>query len=225
MFITKPLIWCLCLVALLCTSCFEVIEDITVKKDGSGAMKLTVNFSQSRTKIAALMVMDSVHGRKVPDRAEIEAKMQEAAAKLRTMNGISNVTQQTDFNNYIATISFSFRNTADINNLTKKLLAEYDVNTNIAATYAYDQGKATFTRDYKHSGEVKEQFNKLKDRDKEILKAASYISIFRFEQTVSSYSNQAARLAKNQLAVMQRLPLYDLVSGKADISNQIQLSR
>ena len=225
MFIKKPLIILLLLLSVCCSSCFEVIEDVTVKKDGSGNMKLTLNFSQSKTKIATILMMDSIRGHKVPGRGEIEERMQEAAAKLKTMKGISNVTQQTDFNNYIATISFSFRNTSDINNLTKKLLDEYEVNSNIAATYSYDQEKAKFTRDYKNSNEVKAQFDKMKERDKEVLKAASYISIFRFENVISSYSNQASRLAKNQQAIMQRLPLYDLVSGKADISNQIQLSK
>jgi hypothetical protein len=225
MSIRIPFIALCVLLSICCTSCFEVIEDISIKKDGSGNMKLTLNFSQSKTKIAAMMLMDSVQGHKVPGRSEIEESMQEAVAKLKTMKGISNVTQQTDFNNYIATISFSFKNTADINNLTKKLLGEYNVNTNIAATYAYDPEKAKFTRTYQHSKEVKEQFSKMKERDKEILRSASYISIFRFEEAISSYSNQAAKLSKNQQAVMQRMPLYDLASGKADITNQIQLSR
>lgn len=220
-----PFMVCLLLLAIFCTSCFEVIEDVSVKKDGSGNMKLTLNFSQSKTKIAAIMMMDSIRGHKVPGRNEIEEKMQEAVDKLKMMKGISNVTQQTDFNNFVATISFAFRNTADINNLTKKLLEEYEVNSNLAASYTYSQEKATFSRIYKHSSEVKEQFSKLKERDKEILRSASYISIFRFDNTVASFSNPAAKLSKNQQAVMQRIPLYDLASGKADISNQIQLSK
>jgi hypothetical protein len=225
MFRNAQVVLCLFMFPFLFSSCFEVIEDVTVKRDGTGSMKLTVNFSQSQTKIAAIMMMDSIQGLKVPSRNEIQEQMEQAAARLRTMKGISNVSQSADFTNFIASISFSFKNVADVNNLVKELLDEYNVKTKLSATYHYDQQDARFTRAYNYSADVREQFNKLKDRDRDILRSASYISIFRFDNTISSYSNQAARMSKNQQAIMQRFPLSDLASGKADISNQIQLSR
>lgn len=225
MLIRKALILCLTLMPLLLTSCFEVIEDVTIKKDGSGNMLLTLNFSQSRTKLAAIMMMDSIQGHKVPDRTEITEQLQQVADWLRTVKGISNISQSTDFNDYVATIRFSFRQVSDINNITSKILEQYKVKTKLSATYAYDQQNVKFTRHYNYSNEVKEQFDKLKERDKDILRAANYISIFRFEDAIESFSNQGAKLSRNQHALMQRFPLSDLVSGKADISNQIQLSK
>jgi len=213
------------IISVLLSSCFEIIEDVTVKKDGSGSMKLTLNFSQSKTKIGAIMLMDSINGYKVPSRNEIEDQIEQAAAKLRTMKGISNVSQTVDFTNFIASINFSFRNVADVNNLVKELLAEANVKTSIPLTYRYNREEARFSKDYTFSPDVKEQYNKLKERDREVFRSASYISILRFENTISSFSNQGAKMSKNQLAIMQRLPVADLVSGKANISNQIQLSR
>ena len=213
------------IISVLLSSCFEIIEDVTVKKDGSGNMKLTLNFSQSKTKIGAIMLMDSINGYKVPGRKEIEDQIEQAAARLRTMKGISNVSHTVDFTNFIASINFSFRNVADVNNLVKELLAEADVKTKIPLSYRYNRDEARFSKDYTFSPDVKEQYNKLKERDKEVFRSASYISILRFENTISSFSNQGAKMSKNQLAIMQRLPVSDLVNGKADISNQIQLSK
>jgi len=225
MFIKRMFIPCLSALCFLLTSCFEVVEDVSIKKDGSGTMKLTLNFSQSKTKLAAIMMMDSIQGHKVPDRNEIEEQVTMAAEWLKTVKGLSNITQRVDFENYVATISFAFRNVSDVNNIQKRLLDEYKVRTKLSATYNYDQEHAKFSRAYSYGADLKEQYNKLKERDKEVLKAASYISIFRFEQTISNYTNQTAKVSKNQLAIMQRFPLTDLISGKADISNQIQLSR
>lgn len=213
------------IISVLLSSCFEVIEDVTVKKDGTGRMKLTVNLSQSKTKIGAIMLMDSIQGYKVPGRNEIEEQMEQAVARLRTMKGISNVSHTVDFTNFIASINFSFRNVTDVNGLVKELLDEYKVKTKIPVTYRYDREDARFSREYTYSTDVKEQYNKLKERDKEVFRSASFISILRFENPISSYSNQGAKMSKNQQAIMQRLPLSDLVSGKTDISNHIQLSR
>jgi hypothetical protein len=213
------------IISVLLSSCFEVIEDVTVKKDGTGSMKLTVNLSQSKTKIGAIMLMDSIQGYKVPDRNEIEEQMEQAVARLRTMKGISNVSHTVDFTNFIASINFSFRNVTDVNGLVKELLDEYKVKTKIPVTYHYDREDARFSRDYTYSADVKEQYTRLKERDKEVFRSASFISILRFENPISSYSNQGAKMSKNQQAIMQRLPLSDLVSGKTDISNHIQLSR
>lgn len=222
---TKRFIATLFVLSVLLSSCFEIIEDVTVKKDGTGTMKLTVNFSQSKTKIGAIMMMDTIHGYKVPSRNEIEEQMEQATARLRTVKGISNVSHTVDFTNFIASINFSFKNVTDVNNLVRELLDEYKVKTRIPFAYHYDREAAKFTREYTPSADAREQFNKLKDRDKEVFRSASYIGILRFENTINNYSNQGAKMSKNQQAIMQRLPLLDLVSGKADISNQIQLSR
>ena len=41
------------------TSCFEIVEDISFKKDGSGVLKLILNLSQSKNEINTLMKLDS----------------------------------------------------------------------------------------------------------------------------------------------------------------------
>jgi hypothetical protein len=215
----------LLLLPLFLTSCFEVIEEITMGKDGSGTMSLTVNFSQSKTKIAAIMLMDSIRGYKVPGKLEIQQEMDKTVAQLSKMPGISNVKSNVDFTNFVADIHFSFKDVADVNHLSKTLLEQYKVkNTNIP-TYSYDKENALFSRSYSTSGDVKKQFNQLKDKDKEILKAAGYVSILRFDTPITSYSNKLAHISKNQQAIIQRLVIPDLINGRANISNQVQLSK
>lgn len=48
---------------LLCfSSCFQVIEEINLTKAGSGTVNLTLNLSASKTKVASVMLMDSIQG-------------------------------------------------------------------------------------------------------------------------------------------------------------------
>jgi hypothetical protein len=211
------------LIPIFFSSCFEVIEEMTMAKDGTGTMRLTVNFSQSKTKIAAIMLMDSIRGYKVPDKQEIQQEMDKTVAQLSKMPGISNVKSTTDFTNFIADIRFSFQDVEDVNHLIKTLLEEHKVKAANIPTYSYDKEDARFSRDYSSSGDVKKQFNQLKD--KEIFSTAAYVSILRFENTISSCSNKLARISKNQQAIIQRLAIPDLVNGRANISNQIQLSK
>lgn len=225
MFKNKLLVVCLFAIPVFFSSCFEVIEEITIGKDGTGNMTLTVNFSQSKTRIAAIMLIDSINGYKVPRKQEIQQEIEKTVAQLNSIPGITNVKSNADFSNFIATISFSFKDVKDVNNLIKDLLEQYKVKSTNVPTYNYNKTNALFTREYNSSGEVREQFSQLKDRDKEIFKAAAYISILRFEQTIASYSNKLARISKNQQAIIQRLSIPDLIYGRANISNQVQLSK
>jgi hypothetical protein len=188
-------------------------------------MVLTVNFSQSKTRIAAIMLMDSIHGYKVPDKQEIKQEIDKTVAQLSRMPGISNVKSTADFTNFVADIRFSFKDISDVNHLIKALLEQYKVkNTNIP-TYNYNKEDALFTRVYSYSNDVRAQFNQLKDRDKEIFSTAAYVSILRFETIITSYSNKLTRISKNQRAIIQRVAIPDLISGRDNISNQIQLSK
>jgi hypothetical protein len=225
MLLNKSFTFCLLLLSLCLCSCFEVVEDMTVTKNGSGTMKLTINMSQSKTKLAAIMLMDSIRGNKVPEPAEIRRELDKTTAQLERMPGISNVKNSLDLNDFVVSISFSFTKAEDVNQLMKSLLTQYNVQNAPVVNYHYSEQDARFSKDYKYSGAVKEQYNKLNTKDKEIFSPATYISIYRFELPVSDYSNKQAKVSKNQLALMQRCQILDLINGKTNISNQVQLSK
>ncbi|PSK94347.1 hypothetical protein [Taibaiella chishuiensis] len=212
-------------IPLLCSSCFEIIEEITMKADGSGDMVLTVNLSQSKTKVASILLMDSINGYKVPDRKTIQREIDEAVARLKKMPGISNVKSTTDFNNYIASISFSFKEVANVNNITKNILEAQKVKATNVSTYTYNKSTATFARDYKYYASAKAEYNKLKKEDKEIFQTATYTSICRFPAAISRHSNTLAKVSKSQKAIMQKCSVLDLINGRVSVSNQIQLAK
>ncbi|RZL34790.1 MAG: hypothetical protein EOO96_08615 [Pedobacter sp.] len=209
-----------CLIPLL-SSCFQVIEEITLRNDGTGDVLLTINLSQSKTKVASIMLLDSVQGYKVPSKQKIQQELNDAVAYLRKTEGISNVKSTSDFNNFIATISFTFKDVANINNITKNILAKQKIKATNTSSYSYNKTTKVFSRKYQPVATAKTEFNKLKSQDKAVFNGANYTSIYRFEFTVTSTSNPASNLSKSKKAVMLKSSVMDLINGKINVSNQI----
>ncbi|MEM1220975.1 MAG: hypothetical protein AAGH79_18785, partial [Bacteroidota bacterium] len=64
------------LVSFLLTGCFEIKEQVHLKKDGTGRVTLTMNLSESKVNVANYLKMGEVNGIKIPDIREIEAEFQ-----------------------------------------------------------------------------------------------------------------------------------------------------
>ncbi|HWK98374.1 MAG TPA: hypothetical protein VNQ55_00440 [Parapedobacter sp.] len=207
------------------SSCFQVIEEITVNSDGSGTLMLTANLSQSRSKLASVMLLDSVNGHKVPSRQEIQEKMEEASNTLRAVKGISKVSHSVDFDKYILNIRFSFENVSNLNDITALIFNKLDVKTTDNSSYSYHPQSKTFTRHYAPNPQAKSEYQKLKQVDKAIFEGATYTNIYRFEHSVIKQSNSKAKVAASRRAVMLQCGVLDLIEGKINISNNIQLAQ
>ena len=207
------------------SSCFEVVEEINLRNDGTGDVILTINLSQSKTKVASVMLLDSVQGYKVPSKQKIQNELAEAVAYLKKSEGISNVKSSSDFTNYIATISFTFKDVSNINNITRNILAKQKIKATNTSSYSFNKATKTFVRKYQPVTTAKSEFNKLKNQDKAVFNGAMYTSIYRFESPVTNVTNLASNLSKTKKAVMLKSSITNLINGKVNVSNQIQLSK
>ncbi len=206
------------------SSCFEVIEEINLKNNGSGNATITLNLSKSKTKVASIMLLDSIKGYKVPTKQKIQQELSEVVDYLKKTEGISNVKKTLDLENYIASVSFFFKDISNINNVNKNVLKKLKIKPVNNSSYTYSPSKNIFTRNYEYTNEASVQYKKLKGDVKNIFKDAFYTSIYRFENQITSYNNKAATVSKSKKAIMLKAPVLDLINGKANISNTIQLS-
>ncbi|WP_257670122.1 hypothetical protein [Parapedobacter tibetensis] len=211
-------------ICLMFHSCFQIIEEISVQPNGSGTVVLTANLSQSRSKLASVMLLDSINGHKIPSKQDIRSEMEEAVKILRGMKGISQVSHTMDFDKYIATIRFSFAQVANLNDITTIIFEKLKVKSANNSAYTYHTVSKTFNRHYSYEAKAKSEYNKLKSADKEIFQNAMYTSIYRFDDTVLKQSNGNAKISASKKAVMLQCPILDLIDGKINISNNIQLS-
>ncbi len=209
---------------LIFQSCFEIVEEVFLKNDGTGNFQLTLNLSKSKTKLSSILQMKTINGHDVPTKNQIKNKITTVENAFAKTDGISNVKTTTDFDNYIFAISGNFKNITQLNNAVKNIIDKGNLDKRfIEKSYAYDATAKKFERLNKIS--LKEDYKKMSNADKEIFADAYYTAIYKFESAVNTTSNSDAKISGSKKAVMLRLNALDVVTNKKSIENKIQLNK
>jgi hypothetical protein len=205
---------------LFLTSCFDIVDKANVKADGSGEYTIILNASKSKTRLASIAKMETINGKKVPKKSEIEAKINEAARIFKATPGISNVKTSMDFDNYIIKLSCNFKKIENINAGLEQLKAK-NILSKIIPTQIYSQSveKKTFTRNKINT--FKNDYDKMSKADKEIFNDAKYTSVLQFENMIKSQTNNSYLLSPNKKAVKLEANVLDFILQKKQIQNNI----
>ena len=210
----------LCIPLLFLTSCFDILDKVNVKADGTGEYTIILNASKSKTRLASISKMETINGKKVPKKTEIENKINEAARIFKGTPGISNVKTSMDFDNYIIKLSCSFKKIENINAGLEKLKAQ-KILGKMVPTQVYSQNleKKTLIRNKVNT--FKADYDKMSKADKEVVTDAKYTSIMKFETPVKSQSNTTYVLSPNKKALKLEADILDVILQKKQIQNTI----
>ena len=207
---------------LFLVSCFDILDKVNVKADGSGEYSLILNASKSKTRLASISKMETINGKKVPKKGEIEAKINETARIFKSVPGISNVKTSMDFDNYIIKLSCNFKKIENINAGLDQLKAKNILGKMVPTQiYSHNSAKKIFTRNKINT--FKSDYDKLSAADKEVFNNAKYTSVLQFENTVKSQSNSAYQLSPNKKAMKLEGNILDFILQKKQIQNNIIL--
>ena len=207
---------------LFLVSCFDILDKVNVKADGSGEYSLILNASKSKTRLASISKMETINGKKVPKKSEIEAKINEAARIFKSVPGISNVKTSMDFDNYIIKLSCNFKKIENINAGLDQLKAKNILGKMVPTQiYNHNSAKKIFTRNKINT--FKSDYDKLSAADKEVFNNAKYTSVLQFENIVKSQSNSAYQLSPNKKAMKLEGNILDFILQKKQIQNNIIL--
>jgi len=205
-------------------SCFEIIEQVFLKADGSGDFQLVLNMSKSKTRLNSIIKMKNINGHDVPSKEEIKSKIADIEKTLGKTAGISNVRSTADFDNFIISISCNFNKVTQINNGVKNIyLKENPKGKASERVFEYDPTGNVFTRLNLFS--FKDEYKKLSNADKEVFTTANYTSIFKFEKSVAAASNKETKISPSKKAVMLKLNALDIITEKRSIENKITLTK
>ncbi|MDX1445439.1 hypothetical protein [Lishizhenia sp.] len=201
----------------LLTSCFELIEDLTLNKNGSGSLKVKLNMSASATKLKGIMALDSLDGKRVPSKTDILDTLEKYKDLLEKEPGISGVTASMDFDYFVFNLSLKFDSIVALEHVVEKYAKE-------EGDYAWmSWEKGVFQR--KSMAMLNPVIKKIKAKDREKLKEASYVSITRFpDGEVTEMSNPGAILAANKKAVMQRFNVWEILDDPDQVKNRIEVN-
>jgi hypothetical protein len=208
---------------LLFQSCFEIIEQVFIKNDGSGNFQLVINLSKSKTRVNSIMKMKTVNGHDVPTKAEISEKVAAIEKTIAGTAGISNVKTNLDFTNYIATLTCDFSKVAQLNTVVKNINDKEKGKQKIEKSFDLDAATNMFSRLNKF--QFREDYNKMSNADKEIFSGANYTAIYKFEKPVAQVSNKDANVSPSKKAVMLKLNVLDIITNKKSIENKITITK
>jgi hypothetical protein len=215
------LLGCICCLSL--SSCFELIEQLEFKKNGTGNLQVVLNMSRSRTRINSILKMKSINGRDVPSKAEISNRVTDLERTIAGIPGITQAKSTIDFENYIITLRCNFTQVQQLNSIAKKIREKENTPAPVGneQVYAYNAAAKMFSRINKYF--VKKDYEKLSNADKEVFATAEYTALYKFEQNVSSTTNKDSRISANKKAVMLKHPMLDIINNKKTIENNIIL--
>ncbi|CAI2765968.1 hypothetical protein ACHRVW_01350 [Flavobacterium collinsii] len=207
----KFLALCCCL---LLTSCFEITERIKHHDDQSGEYTLMVDFSKSWFKTKSAMWMEEVDGVKIPNEQEITKKLEDFKAKALKIDGITNVTTKTDFDQYVFIIKLNYAN-------LKALNAVVNTINNQSNQIHFSSNARSFERTASYP--VPEKI--VKDpKKKEDLEAASITAIYTFDKDVQAVANPNSKISQNKKTVFLKQSMYSVLKKSALMNNTIQLT-
>lgn len=205
---------------LLLTGCFEVLEEIRLNDDGSGEITITVNGSQSKTKLKSIMLMDSINDYKVPSKVDIEETIQKILSEVKQIKGVSKVSHEANYDEFIFSISCHFTDVDVLNNVIKHFNTEEHTRPS-GDQFAYDAQRKVFVRNYDYN--LSKEINRVRPKDREILNDATVTTIYRFESQIATAKNTDSKIAGNKKAIMLKVNVPDLISDKKNIKNTITL--
>ncbi|MNK29601.1 hypothetical protein D3C87_479980 [compost metagenome] len=205
------------------TSCFDIIDKISLKADGSGEYSVILNASKSKTRLQSISKMETINGKKVPKKSEIESKVNQASNVFKSVAGISNVKTSLDFDNFIIKLSCNFKKIENINSGLEQLKAKDIIGKSIP-TQLYKQNGAEKTFIRNKIGSYKNEYDKLSKADKEVFSDATYTSILQFENVIKSQTNNSYTVSPNKKAIKLNGSILDFILQKKQIQNTISLN-
>jgi hypothetical protein len=134
---------CAVVMALTLSSCFDFVEQIDLKTNGSGHIAATLNLSKSKTKVASLMKMKSIKGIQIPSQADMEKEIRSAFSYSSRLK-VFLMQYSTDFSNYIVNISCDFSQIESLNAFSDILANRFKTKISNSNRYYYNAQSNVF---------------------------------------------------------------------------------
>lgn len=205
--------------AVFFTSCFEIVEEVKMKTDGSGKMIVTVNMSESKEDLKGYMDSGEIGEMTLPDQKELTNYLSRIENTLESVNGMSNASAKADFNEFIFTFAADFTSVKAMNLAVNKLTKELSRGM-IAIDNKYEYTNGRFKRSF---GTMLSEadYEKLPMMQRFVLESARMVSIYTFSKSVKKMSNETAELSDGNKVVKFKSTLGDIAKGTKSVQNTI----
>ncbi|MEZ4826200.1 MAG: hypothetical protein R3C61_07880 [Bacteroidia bacterium] len=206
--------------AFACTSCLNIVEEIFLKKDGSGSYSISVDMNEMMNMMQGLMSQEQMEENDMF--SSMDSTIQETLAQLRQVEGLSNVGHKAE--GYKFTISYDFTSVDVLNRATQSgsVTPGMDLSSSSGDNFKYTKG--LFERVNPPLGDLMEdeEFASNFEMAKMFMSGASYKTIYHLPGKVSKMDNEAARLSGDKKTVTLDVQLVDILEGKSFLGNKVK---
>lgn len=226
----KSLIVLLLTGSVLLSGCFEIFEEVHYKKDGSGTYTFAMDMSGMKSMLEMAMQMDtSQQGEFQLDTLKMISE--EFENNLQGANGISNIRQINDMENFVFGIEFDFKDITSLNSAVEKITKDENQES-VKGPFFKAKGKQFQRLDARgFKGLFDEMLGGAGADDENMdmammfLKDVAYTMTYHFERKIKSVSNSLSEISEDNKTVTTKYYLFDEERGgeNATIENTIKL--
>ncbi len=210
-------------ICLMCClgGCFEIVEEVNMKDDGSGDMLLTIVLSASKENLANMMNQEEVSGIKIPNKRVVDEELANIEKVLSKTKGISNVKSTKDYESFIFTMRGDFSDTKALNKGINKVIAHFNSSVIPAPKKAnFGFSPKQFSRYFKYRLR-RSAYEKMDFGMRFMLDASRVTSVYRFQKPIKKFSNPKAKLSANKKAIRFSGSLAAIARGELSVENDI----
>lgn len=208
----------LLLSSLTLTGCLEILEELTVKKDGSGNFVYRVDAAKMMEQMASFAAMDTT-GEMIPKmKHTLDSTFMSQWGKYKDIKGISNIKIDTS-EEYIYKVSFDFANFEALN--AARNLEQKPENHN---AYVFEKGKVIRKNNIGDlpanlgGDDGNEESNAMA---KQMLAEMKYTIIFHLPNKVKETTNKAAKISDDKSTVTLETNLGDVIEKKTEFGMEV----
>jgi hypothetical protein len=210
----------------LTPACLEMEEEISLEKKGNGTYRMTVDMGQMMEMLSSFM--GEGEDPTAETFAQMDSAIRESVKQLREMEGISNVSSQSE--GYRFTVQYDFRSIDDLNdaNANSDLTGAGTPFGDEATGPNYSLVKRTFER---QSVPIDDLLGDLEDEEgslemvKMFMADAVYKQVYHLPGKVKSVTNDKSEISEDGKTVTTEIPLLDWMEGTADVGNKIKFKK
>lgn len=209
------------LVALLtCSSCFEIKEEVTMEKDGSGILALTVDISESAPTLKTYLETAKMTGQNIPTQGNINSMISILEEHFNTAEGISDVQTVRDFDNYVFKIQGNFRDVVAMNDVMAKVTESFTRGGLSGSVDNFVTDGNTFSRLFPYPLD-KINYDQMGMMYQYMLESARFTNIYKFADPIQAVSNDKAIVSPEKTEVRMQQSLASIIKGTGSLENDI----
>ena len=207
--------------SMLClTSCFDIIEEVTLNKDGSGKFSYTIDMSAT-----ALLIKDDTAQQSIMSdytQAMIE-DYKKKVASLKLIPGISN--PKADINEKVGTYKFSY-DFSSIDALNTAIKQTADSKDGKASNWVYKFDGENFERDWQMLTNLNDEEDEfMNEMAGEILGGHYYTSIVNFSTKVKEVGREFSVISDDRRTVTNKFNLIDIYLHWVSVNYTVKVKK